>query len=97
MKVRYTATALAEIAEVISYIVRDDQKAAREVLRAIERTVVLINHHPNVAPLVHEGKVRARRVGRYQYRVFYVVEKDELIIRNVRSTRRQRPWEENAT
>jgi len=94
MKVRYTATALAEIVEIISYIARDNQKAAQAVSRAIERTIVLIEHHPKAAPVVHEGNVHARRVGRYQYRVFYVVEKDELIIRNVRSTRRQRPWEE---
>jgi hypothetical protein len=44
---------------------------------------VLIEQHPNAAPVVHEGKVHARRVGRYQYRVFYVVEKDDLIIWNV--------------
>jgi toxin ParE1/3/4 len=93
MRVRYTATALAEIAEIISYIAKDNPKAAGDVARAIERTVALISNHPKAAPVVHEDNVRARRAGRYQYRVFYVVEEDELIIRNVRSTRRMRPWE----
>lgn len=94
MRVRYTATAIAEIAEIISYIAQDNQKAAVEISRAIERTVALISNHPIAAPVVHGDNVHARRVGRYQYRVFYVVEKDELVIRNVRSTRRLRPWEE---
>jgi len=94
MKTRYTATALAEIAEILSFVSRDNQNAADELGRAIERTVALISSNPTAAPVVHQDNVRSRRAGRYQYRVFYVVEGGELIIRNVRSTRRLRPWEE---
>jgi toxin ParE1/3/4 len=46
MRVRYTAPALAEIAEVIAYIAQDNPKAAGEISRAIERTVALISNHP---------------------------------------------------
>lgn len=94
MRVRYTDTALAEIDEIVSYISRDNPKAAAEVAAAIEKTIASVAARPASAPVVYEGEVRAKMVGRYQYRVFYVVKGDELLVRNVRSTRRRRPWEE---
>jgi len=95
MKVRYTATALAEIEEIFAWIVEENPAAAVRVAAAIERTVAWIADHPVAAPLVFETDVRAKMVGRYQYRVFYSMEGSELIIRNVRSTRRRHPWEPN--
>jgi len=38
--------------------------------------------------------MRSKLVVGYQYRVYYTVEADQIIVRNVRSTRRLRPWEE---
>ena len=93
MKVRYTATALAEIDQILSYIAADNQSAAASVADEIEATVVRISEHPKLAPVVYRGEVRAIIVGRFDYRMFYVVRDDELIIRNVRSMRRRRPWE----
>ena len=86
MKVFCTETALAEIDEICSYIERDSPIAAAEVAAAIQR-------RPKSAPIVHGEKVQAKLVERYQYRIFFEVEEDRLIVRNVRSTRRQRPWE----
>lgn len=65
MKTRYTATALAEIAEILSFVSRDNQNAADELGRAIERTVALISSNPTAAPVVHQDNVRSRRAGRY--------------------------------
>jgi hypothetical protein len=45
-------------------------------------------------PIVYAGNVRAKLVSGYQYRIFYAIEGDQLIIRNIRSTRRLRPWED---
>jgi len=64
MRVRYTATAHSEIAEIITYIATENERAASEVSRAIERTVNLIANHPNAAPVVYRDNVRARRAGR---------------------------------
>lgn len=55
--------------------------------------VAWIHARPRVSPIVYRGDVRAKLVGRFQYRIYYVIRGDELIIRNVRSTRRQRHWE----
>jgi plasmid stabilization system protein ParE len=91
--VRLTATALAEIEEICAYISKDNPNAAASVSAAIQRTIVSIAKRPNLAPIVHNGRVRAKLVERFQYRVFYEVEDQVVIVRNVRSTRRLRPWE----
>jgi plasmid stabilization system protein ParE len=93
MRIRYTATALAEIEEICSYIAKDNERAAADVAAAIERTVAAIAKRPESAPVVHEGRVRAKLVERYQYRVFYEILGSDIIVRNVRSTKRLRPWE----
>jgi addiction module RelE/StbE family toxin len=93
MKVYYTETALADIDEICSYIEQDNPKAAVDIAAAIERTIARLAKRPKSAPIVHGEKVRAKLVERYQYRIFFEAEEDRLIIRNVRSTRRQRPWE----
>jgi toxin ParE1/3/4 len=93
MRVRYTATALAEIDEICSYIERDNPTAAADVAAAIARTITRLAKRPRTAPIVHGEAVRAKLVERYQYRVFFEVVDDELIVRNVRDTRRLRPWE----
>jgi len=93
MSVRLTDTALAEIEEICAYIAKDNLAAAANVAAAIERTIAAIEKRPKLAPIVHDGKVRAKLVERFQYRVFYEVEGQVVIIRNVRSTKRLRPWE----
>jgi len=93
MRVHYTETALAEIDEICSYIEKDNSVAAASVAAAIERTIAGIAKRPKLAPIVHDGKVHAKLVERFQYRVFYEIVGQELIIRNVRSTKRLRPWE----
>ena len=93
MTVRYTATALAEIEDICSYIAKDNETAAASVAVAIERAVAAIVKRPQSAPIVYEGRIRAKLVGRHQYRVFYEIAGPDIVIRNVRSTKRLRPWE----
>ncbi len=93
MRIRFTATALDEIDEILSYIAERNPSAAAKVAEAIWQTVARAAARPGSSPIVYAGDVRAKLVGRYQYRVYYVARDDEVIIRNVRSTRRQRPWE----
>jgi len=76
MTVLYTATALAEIEEICSYIAKDNERAAASIAMAIERAVAAIAKRPQ-----------------YQYRVFYEIAGPDIIVRNVRSTKRLRPWE----
>lgn len=95
MRIRFTETALDEVEEILSYIEQHNPSAAVNVADAIKQAVVRAAERPQSSPVVYAEDVRAKLVGRFQYRVYYVVRGDELIIRNVRSTRRQRPWEES--
>jgi plasmid stabilization system protein ParE len=79
----------------LSYIAQHNPSAAENVAEAIIEAVARVVARPLLAPIVYTGGVRAKLLGRFQYRVYYEVRGDELIIRNVRSTRRQRPWEES--
>jgi plasmid stabilization system protein ParE len=92
MIIRYTDTALDEIDGILSYIARENPNAAVRVASAIERAVADIEEQPQSAPIIYDRDVRAKLVVRYPYRIFYMLRSDELIIRNVRSTRRQLPW-----
>jgi plasmid stabilization system protein ParE len=94
MKIRFTETALEEVDEILFYIAQHDPTAAVKVADAIRQAVARAAVRLESSPIVYAGDVRTKLAGRYQYRVYYVVHGDELIIRNVRSTRRQRPWEE---
>ena len=93
MRVRFTETALAETREIYSYIVSDNPLAARKLQAAIERSLAWIAKWPHTPPIVYDGNVRAKLVTGYQYRIFHTAE-DEVVIRNIRSTRRLRPWED---
>ena len=93
MKVRHTDTSLAEIDEICSYIAQDNPDAAADVANAIERTVAWIAKRPKSAPIMDNGEVRAKLVERFQYRIYYVIQGDDVIIRNVRRTKRPRPSE----
>ena len=95
MKIRFTETAIVEVDELLSYIAQYNPSAAVKVADAIRQAVARAAARPESSPVVYAADVRAKLVGRFQYRVYYVVRGDELIIRNVRSTRRQRPWEES--
>jgi plasmid stabilization system protein ParE len=97
MKVRYTATARDEIADIISYIGRDNPRAAARVASAIEIAITLLSRHPRIRRVMHESGLRGKLVGRFPYRIFYMVTDEELIIRNVRSTLRLPPWERQIT
>jgi len=94
MKVRYTNTALVEIADLLRYVAAHNREAAGSVADEIKRTVVHISAHPKLARVVYKGDVRAVPVGRYNYRIFYMLGTNGIIIRNVRSAKRKRPWEE---
>lgn len=94
MTVRYTETALAELDDILTYLEDRDAKAAERVRQAVIRAIKRIEALPELSPVVFEGRVRAKLVVPFQYRLFYEIVGGDLIIRNIRSTRRLRPWED---
>ncbi len=92
--IRYVSIALREIDEILDYIAIDNPRASERVGAALQRTIAWIQKHPRMSPIVHDGYIRSKLVVGYQYRVFYTIEGPDVVVRNVRSTRRLRPWED---
>ena len=95
MKVRYTATALAEVEEIFAYISNRNHRAAISVRERIERTIDTLAEIPEIAQLTDEPGVRRMPLRSYPYLIFYTVEVGELVILHVRHGARRVPWEED--
>ena len=91
MKVRYTKVALAELRDIFTYIVRDNPVAARAVIQQIEYVVERVTEFPGIGRTPDEGEVRIFPPPPFPYLVFYTVEREEVIIRNIRHAGRMRP------
>jgi toxin ParE1/3/4 len=94
MRVRFTATAYAEINDIHDYIAKDNPAAAKAVTLRVEEVIARIAQFPQIARAIDQTGVRVFPVGPFPYLVFYTLEGDELIIRNVRHGRRRPPGEE---
>jgi plasmid stabilization system protein ParE len=91
MRARETDTALQEIEQILAYIAAHSVSAASAVAAVMERTIGDIEDAPAAAPFLVDYNINAKLFRGYQYRVFYIFSEEELIIRNVRSTRRLLP------
>jgi toxin ParE1/3/4 len=94
MRVRFTATAYAEINDIHDYIAKDNPAAAKAVTLRVEEVIARIAQFPQIARAIDQTGVRVFPVGPFPYLVFHTLEGDELIIRNVRHGRRRPPGEE---
>ena len=94
MKVRFTATAFAEINDIHYHIAKNNQTAAKAVVLRVEQVIAHIAKFPNIARAIDPSGVRVFPVGPFPYLVFYTVETDRVIIRNLRHGRRRPPSEE---
>ena len=89
MKIRYTIRARADLAEIRSYLVDRNPRAAAVVIGAIRRRIAWLAEFPLMAPETDERGVRALPLVRYPYRVYYEVAGEVVRILHVRHTRRQ--------
>jgi toxin ParE1/3/4 len=91
MNVRYTATALDEIEDILSHIARDNSSAALKVSVTILATINRVAEFPHTAIEANVPGVRVAPVLPYRYLIFFSIARDALIVRNVRHSARQRP------
>jgi toxin ParE1/3/4 len=93
MRIRYTARARADLAEIFEYISRDDLAAAKRVQRAIFDAIDLLASFPYIGIRnARSPGPRSKLVSRYPYRVHYRLRGQELWVVHIRHTAR-RPWE----
>jgi plasmid stabilization system protein ParE len=90
MKVRYTDTALAEIDDILSHIAKDNPLAADEVSAILRATIDRLARFPRLAIETDVHGVHVVPVLPYRYVVFYAIQDDTVIVRNVQHSARER-------
>jgi plasmid stabilization system protein ParE len=93
MRVRYTPRARSDLRAIIAYIVDRNPAGARNVRRAMDRTLELIGQYPEGGRRVGEQGTRVLPVGRYPYLIYWSIEAGEAWIVHIRHASR-RPWQE---
>jgi plasmid stabilization system protein ParE len=90
MKVRYTETALGEIDEILSHIANDNPLAADEGAVVLRAAIRRVSEYPRLAIETDDPDVRMTPVLPYRYLIFYTIDADAVLIRNVRHSARER-------
>jgi toxin ParE1/3/4 len=92
MRVRYTPRARDDIAFILSYLELHSPQGARNVARAMHKTLELIGQFPQSGRLVSEFGIRVLPIGSYPCLIYWSAEADEVWIVHVRHMAR-RPWD----
>ena len=91
MRVYYTETANDENDQLLAGIAANNPTAAADVAAAIETTVARLSTFPRLGVETNLAGVRLTVARPYTYLIFYTVERDVLVVRNIRHPRRQKP------
>jgi plasmid stabilization system protein ParE len=91
MRVRFTATANDENDRLLATIAADNLATAEHVASAIEATIARLRSFPHLGSETDVTGVRLTVVKRYAYLIFYVIENDDIVIRNIRHPAQRRP------
>jgi len=89
MKVRYTESANHDSDQLLAGIAADNPAAATNVAAAIEAAVARLSSFPRLGVETDLTGVRLMVARPYVYLIFYVVEGDILVVRNIRHPSRQ--------
>jgi plasmid stabilization system protein ParE len=88
VKVRYTLPALADLNEILDYIVAHSPQGAKRVQARIQSTIDLLLLYPFVGARTDDPTMRRLPVSPYLYLVFYEVTGTEIIVHAVRHAAR---------
>jgi toxin ParE1/3/4 len=91
MRVEYTPRARDDLNAILTFIEERSPQGARNVARALRKTIELIGEFPQCGRLAGEQGTRVLPVGRYPYLIYWSVEGDKVWIVHIRHTAR-RPW-----
>jgi len=86
VRIRYTVRARADLAEIRSYLLERNPRAAAAVMAAIRQRISWLADFPLMAPETDEPGVRGLPLVRYPYRVYYDVAGEEVRILHIRHT-----------
>ena len=91
MRVRYTKTALRDIAEINDTIKGDNPSAAADVSEAIQKTVDKVASLPSIGSDTDRPDILMIPARPYEYLIFYTATDAWIIVRYVRHPKLRRP------
>jgi toxin ParE1/3/4 len=91
MRVRYTATAHAEVDDILAHIAKDNPAAAGAVGAAINAAVARLRSFPHIGARTDDPGTYLKIARPYRYLIFYRIDDDAVVIRNIRHPARRRP------
>ena len=89
MNLRYTPTALAELADILAFIAERSPQGARNVQRRIQTITSLLIQYPQSGQLTSESGLRRIVTTPYPYLLFYELTEADVIIIGVRHAARR--------
>ena len=89
LKLRYTSKALAELADILSYIAERSPQGAHKVQVRIQAVTSLLLQYPLSGQLTSESGLRRIVTAPYPYSVFYEATTEEVVIIGVRHAARE--------
>lgn len=97
MKVRFTEAALNDIHEIREFLHSNYPSIAPSVEQSIRIVTDRIGAWPESSPrVIHYPAVRAAPLGRYPYRLFYIITDDAVEIVHIHHTSRRPFWQEDS-
>jgi plasmid stabilization system protein ParE len=90
MKVRYTESANDENDQLLAGIAVDNPAAAADVAAVIKATIARLSAFPRLGTETDLQGVRLMVARPYAYLIFYAIDRDVLVVRNIRHPRRQK-------
>ena len=91
MRLRYTATARNEVEAILDRIINNNPSAAASVAAAIKTAAFRLRSFPLIGTETNRNGIYMEIACPYHYLIFYEINGQTVVIRNVRHRARRRP------
>ena len=92
LKVRLHRRARADLRSIHNFLLQSANARAADRVRAhLMRRIMQLSRLPNTGTSTSESKIRVLASTRYPYRIYYTVQRNEVIILHIRHTARRAP------
>lgn len=91
LSIFYAVPARADINDIYRYIAKDNPRAARDVVAAIEEAVELLSQYPYKSRKTRQRGMRAMPLSQYPYIIFFKIRRGELEVLHVLHGARRHP------
>jgi plasmid stabilization system protein ParE len=91
MKIRYSPQARDDLPDIFNYLNERSPSGTENVMRAIYASIQFLAENPTASQEADHPDVRVKIVRRYNFRIFYRLDRDTIDLIHIRHTAR-RPY-----